>query len=457
MRHVRHSDKIRFPILVGLIAACFLMGGASRLDVTSLILLQPLAAVCATAFLLLPGPIDWQPVRFPLIFLAALAGLMVAQLIPLPPAVWSNFPGQAPFVQSAALAGIEQSWRPMSLTPDLTLASLVGLVVPFAILIGFASIDARRRPLLLVALLAGSVVSAVFALGQVSGGPKSPFYLYDVTNLEAGVGLFANRNHQAVLLAMTLPMLTVWATSPRQNSQRRTLVRWVAIGFALFLLPLLLVTGSRAGLLLGLLALGSAWLLWRKSAVVGTRRAEGIERFVPALIGGVAVLALVATVFLSRAEAVQRLFALKVGQDTRVEATPILLEMARDFLPLGSGFGSFDPLFRFYEPLEKLDLVYLNHAHNDLLEIVITSGVPGLFVVALFLGWFSWNALAAWRADAGSQTAQYARLASVMILLPLISSLVDYPLRTPLMMAIVAVASGWLGALSASRRQLEVN
>ena len=59
------SDKIHLALLLGLLAACFAMGGASRLDVMSLILLQPLAALCAAAFLVIPGTRDWQPVRLP--------------------------------------------------------------------------------------------------------------------------------------------------------------------------------------------------------------------------------------------------------------------------------------------------------------------------------------------------------------------------------------------------------
>jgi O-antigen ligase len=447
MRYNGRAEQVRYAVLIVLLAGCFLMGGASRLDVMSLILLQPLAAACAAAFLLLPGTRDWQPVRTPLLLLAALATVMVAQLIPLPPAIWTNLPGHGAFTQSAVAAGLPQPWRPISLTPDLTLASLVGLLVPLAVLLGFACINSRQRGTLLTVLVVGSAVSALFGLAQASSGLNSPFYLYDITNRGSAVGLFSNRNHQAVLIAMTWPMLAAWAAAPHRDPRRRAAIRWIAGGFALFLLPLLLVTGSRAGLVLGVVALIAAGLVWRAS-----RKAEGtksrFERFLLPSIAVLGMVVLLATVVLSRAEAIQRMLNLTASEDTRVQATPVVMDMARDFFPVGSGFGSFDPIFRFYEPASMLDTKYLNHAHNDVLELAITAGLPGLALALLFVAWAVQHAVSAWRSKDVWLEASLARVASLMIILPLASSVVDYPLRTPLVMALVAIACGWLGSFT---------
>jgi len=444
MRYIRQLADVRFAMLVALLAACFVMGGASRLDVTSLVFLQPFAAICAVAFLLIPGTQNWPVIRIPLLFLASLAGLMVAQLVPLPPSVWANLPGHAAFAQSSDAIGLRQPWRPISLSPDLTLASLVGLILPLAVLLGLAGINNHQRRSLLTVLIAGSAVSALFGLAQVSGGMQSPFYLYRITNLGSAVGLFSNRNHQAVLIAMTWPMLAAWAMEPHRDARRRAAGRWMATGFALFLLPLLLVTGSRAGLGLGILALAAAALIWRRPQEKEKRVPRSFERFVvPSLvIAGATVL--LATIFLSRAEAIQRLLKLSVGEDTRLEATPLLTEMVRDFFPIGTGFGTFDPIFRYYEPTELLDTKYLNHAHNDVFELAISAGLPGIVLALVFLAWFVRLAMRAWKTSPVSFDTSLARVASLMILFVLASSVVDYPLRTPLMMAIFAIACGWL-------------
>lgn len=444
MRYGRQPEEIRFSLLIALLAACFLMGGASRFDVTSLILLQPLAAICATAFLLIPGERDWRVVRTPLVLLTALASVMTAQLIPLPPVIWVHLPGHGAFAQNMTASGLAQPWRPMSLTPDLTLASLIGLIVPLAVLAGFASTNPRQRHTLLAVIIGGSVVSALFGLAQVSGGLQSPFYIYKVTNFGSAVGLFSNRNHQALLLAMTWPMLTAWAVLPRRDRRRRVATRWIAAGFAVFLLPLLLVTGSRAGLVLGVVAFGCAGLIWRRSG----RRDEtiGFGRYLVPGAGVAGVALLLATILLSRAKAIQRMFDLSAGEDTRIEVMPTLLEMTGDFFPVGSGFGSFDPIYRFYESAALLDPKYLNHAHNDVVELAITAGLPGMVLVLTFLVWFVLRAASAWRSKSSDPEMSIARVASVMVMLILASSLVDYPLRNPLMMAIMAIACGWLSA-----------
>jgi O-antigen ligase len=449
MQYLRHFEKARLAVMLSLLAACGLLGGASRGDVSSLILLQPWAAICATALMLIPGTRDWPSVRTPLLLLAGLAGIMVAQLIPLPPAVWTSLPGHGQFVDSARVAGLDQPWRPISLTPDLTLAGLVGLIVPLAILVGYASLEPRRRPLLLSGFLLVAAASSFVGLGQISGGGQSPFYTYRVTNLGAAVGLFANRNHQALLLAMSWPMLAVWATMPQRDPRSAAAARWVAGGFALFLLPLLLVTGSRAGLVLGTLGIVGGALLWRVHKIATPPESKRSRRFAVPAIGIVAILVLGLTIALSRAEAVQRLLDLQASEDTRVAATPVMLDIARDFFPVGAGFGSFDPVFRVYEPLSLLKPTYLNHAHNDLLELGITAGLPGILLAAVFLFWFTVTAMRVWNSNDLNVGAAIARLATIVIGLILLSSLVDYPLRTPLMMAIFAIACSWLGRSAA--------
>jgi O-antigen ligase len=444
MRFIRRFEIARFTILLILLAACFLWGGASRLDVLSLLILQPLAAICLVAFLLIPGPIDWFRIRVPLILLASLAAIMIVQLIPLPPAVWTNLPGHGAFATTARVAGIEQPWRPISLTPDLTLASFVGLIVPLAVLVGFASLDHERRYSLLIALLAGGLVSACFGLAQIAGGPQSPFYLYDITNSDSAVGLFANRNHQAVVISMLWPMVALWIMVSRESKGLR-LRTWVGASFAIFLLPLMLVTGSRAGVILAVVGVVCAYFLLRGRNARDRAVPRKGARFATAAAGVAVLIVLIATFGFSKDEAITRLVSETGNKESRLESAPVLLRMAGDFFPVGSGFGSFDPVYRFYEPRELLGPEYLNHAHNDLLELLITGGLPAVLILVTFLTWFgigSWRSL---RSANPSRAVAYARLGSSMVLLALLASLVDYPLRTPLMAAIFAVACAWIG------------
>ena len=438
----RRFEAVRTGALMVLMAACFLFGGASRNDVASLIVLQPLAVICAAIFLLTPGEIKWASVKVPLLLLGSLSAVIAVQLVPLPPSIWTSLPGHAPFAESATVAGIEQPWRGISLTPDLTLASLVGLVTPFAVLVGLASVPPERAHMLLPLVIAGIAVSALVGLAQVAGGPSSPFYFYEITNTDSPVGLFSNRNHQALLLALGWPMIAVWAALPAEPRFQAT-KRWIGLSLAIFLLPMIMVTGSRAGLVLGAIGLAATLLFWRRRDSSGLPPDRWSRLLVPTALGaGLCVIG--ATIVLSRDAALQRFTGVSFGEESRVEFLPTLIDIARDFFPVGAGFGGFDPLFRSYEPFELLKPTYLNHAHNDLIELVISGGLPALAVLAAFLVWLVRRAVVVLRGGAGGRSVVLARLGLLTIAFILAGSLVDYPVRTPLIAALLAVACGWL-------------
>lgn len=446
-------EQARFGILAALVVACLLGGGASRLDVLSLVYLQPFAVICLAALLLIPGPIDWRLVRVPLLLLGALAAIMAAQLIPLPPGLWAALPGHGPFAEIARAAGAGEAWRPISLTPDLTLASLAGLVVPAAALVGFASIPRTRTYQLLPILLAGVLMGVLIGLAQVSGGERSPFYQYAVTSPGLPVGLFANRNHQAVLLVAAWPMLAVWAAQATDNRRADNVRRSVAAGMAVLLLPLLVITGSRLGLAMAPIGLLVAALIWRGHASHGMM-IEARNRKLLTVAGAIgAALVLIAALGFSRDEGIRRFLETSFAEEPRFHYLPVLLRMLGDFFPVGSGFGSFDPVYRHYEPDALLDATYLNHAHNDLIELGITGGLPAILVGLLFLVWIGRATLAALRDRVASRHRAFAWMAACLVLVNLLSSVVDYPLRTPLMSLLFALACGWLSqAFSASSR-----
>jgi hypothetical protein len=444
-RRARLWGRARLGLFLGFLLLCFLGGGGSRGDIASLLYLRPAAILCLAAILIVPGPIDWAAIKVPLLLLGALLIWMLIQLVPLPPAWWTSLPGRAIIAEGAAAIGVDQPWRPISLAPALTLNSIAAMAVPFAALIGFAALDEDGRRLLLPVLIGAVFVSALFGIAQIGGGADSPFYLYRVTNNDAAVGLFSNRNHQAALLALTFPMLALWAVQPGKDLGARRARKAIATILAIFLIPMILVTGSRAGLLLGVVAI--AWAGFQYLKDWRTQRGEkGIGWRLPlaALAALVAVAGLFLMLAFSRASAVQRL--LGDGEiDLRLKVFPVLTRMAGDLHLVGSGFGSFDPVYRIYEPDRMLSPSYLNQAHNDLLELAITGGVPALIILGLFMLWWvraSWRAVRAWRSP--SKGLAFARLGSFMILLLLLWSLVDYPLRVPIMSAIFAIACGWL-------------
>lgn len=441
----RFRPSLSFILLAGLLGVLWLAGGASRADALGQVVVRAAAWGALVAVILFgERPILGQarPVAF--LLLAALA-LALLQLIPLPPDIWQALPGRAPFAEAAAASGQPQPWRPLSISPGATLNAASSLIVPFAVLalvLGLKEMERDWLPGLVLGLVAASML---MGLMQFSGGGFNNPLINDPLG-EVG-GTFANRNHFALFLAFGCLLAPVWAFLGGRQPQWRGPA---ALGLVLLFALTILATGSRAGLLLGTIALGLGLALVRQ----GVRRmlARYPRWAFPALIAGivsvVAVFVLI-SVAADRAASIDRAFA--AGQDMRGRGLPTVLDMVETYFPVGSGLGGFDAIFRMHEPFELLKLTYFNHAHNDLLELVLDAGLPGLLLLLAGLSWWAWASARAWRAGSGTRFA-LPKLGSAMLLLVIIASAFDYPARTPMMMAIIVVAGVWLsGRAGASR------
>ena len=441
MRLLFQAPTFRFYILIGFLSVCMLTGGSSRADAGLLLVLRPVTVIALAALLIASPRLELGSVRMPALLLGLFALTMAIQLVPLPPGLWLALPGHARYAEAAAVAGIAPPWRPLSLTPDLTLNSLISLLPALVMLIGFAGIGRRRSDLLLFPLvLAG--VSVVLGVVQIAGGSDSAAYFYRPTSDLLPVGLFANRNHQAVMLAIALPALAVWARDPAAGRYRLAM----AGGFGLVLLPVILTTGSRAGMALAGVGLVAATILvwpllkrWRIPRVA----------YVAALV--LVVAAVGVTIVAGRAVSIDRLADVDgPSTELRLVTLPIVMTIIRDYLPFGAGFGAFDQVFRGYEPDILLRPTFFNRAHDDVLETLLSGGVPALIVMVVFALWWGRRAVRVWRSDeSGAYDLLLGRLGTIMSGMLVLASIVDYPLRTPLAGVMFTLACCWLSRASA--------
>jgi O-antigen ligase len=133
-----------------------------------------------------------------------------------------------------------------------------------------------------------------------------------------------------------------------------------------------------------------------------------------------------------------------VSIQTRMTIWAQTLKILGDTFPVGTGLGSFQEIYAFYEDPALVDRWYVNNAHNDFLEIVLEMGLPGILLTFAFLAWWSLQARTVWRSPHIDPIARVATIASAAILT---HSLVDYPLRTA---AISAILGFCLGAMATS-------
>ncbi|HEV2043803.1 MAG TPA: O-antigen ligase domain-containing protein, partial [Sphingomicrobium sp.] len=110
-------------------------------------------------------------------------------------------------------------------------------------------------------------------------------------------------------------------------------------------------------------------------------------------------------------------------------------------------------IYAHYEDPATVERTYVNHAHNDYMEIVLETGLPGAVLLLLFLIWWSSRAFAIWRSPNAAELGRAACIASAAILL---HSLVDYPLRTAAIATTMAMALGLMADPARRRQQVRL-
>ncbi|HEY1750149.1 MAG TPA: O-antigen ligase family protein [Caulobacteraceae bacterium] len=366
-----------------------------------------------------------------LLLLAAVVLVPLAQLIPLPPGVWTQLPGRGELAQVLDALKLGRPAEPFSLAPEQTWCCAMALAPPAAMFMGGLFLTDAQRRVMVVCWLVLAVVSLGIGGLQLLQGADSPLYFYAITNPDSAVGLFSNRNHEAALLYCLLPMAAVFAAEFRGAFEdRRALGPLLAALYIFVAIAGVAVTRSRAGIALtGVGLLGAAAVALR-GGVLG-RRWRAV-----AGIGAVSALAIGAVLVLNLGPILQRFGS---GGEPRFTGWPIVIHAAQGFLPLGSGVGSFETVYRTVEPLTDVSPIYFNHAHNDYLEVWLETGVAGAALFALFVVWLATRLAAIWVRPSG-EGASLAAAASLLVLMLLAHEAVDYPLRPETIAVLFAFA-----------------
>jgi len=359
--------------------------------------------------------------------LILLAGVTIfVQLVPLPPSLWSALPGRAPLVEGYRSLGMELPWLPISQAPYQTLVAAFALLPPLAMLAAVQFLDDAKP--IAVALLVGA--AAAIILGQLQVGAGDGWRLYEFTN-SGPVGFFANINHMGTLLLVSVPFaaaLLVGRVKASRAGYGGIMLAITGISIALLLIGVFL-TGSLAALLLiGPVVLGSLLILpfgWRLRKIV-----------LP-----VAGAALIAAVYMLSTQPLHQ--SIPTGASTSFSSRQQIwtgtMEAIGDSFPVGTGLGTFEEVYPHHEDMTTVGTVYVNHAHNDYLEIALEFGLIGILLVIAFLGWWAARSFAIWRSVERKPFERAATIASAAILA---HSVVDYPLRTAAIAAVFAMCVG---------------
>lgn len=422
-----------------LLALSLILGGGGSPAPLLEIALQVCAALAALAVLVFaPAAIGHVPAAAWRI--AALIVIVpLLQLIPMPPSWWQGLPGRGPQLAALELIGAADSWRPLSLSPSRTLASLLVAMSAALSLLLAAGLDRTGRYRLIATVAGLGILSLLVGAAQLSGGTQSLFRFFDPEEIFL-TAFQANHNSTADLLLVAMIALAAWA---RHWLDRGTvqpsalqLAGVVSVADGVMVLALILA-GSRAGIALLPIALVFQYLILQPGARFNWARA-GLSSIAALVLGGAAYLAL------RHNRAIEAIAArFDFSGEFRPELWRDSIYAMGQYWPAGSGQGTFVPVMMAVERLEVVDPTLPNRAHNDFLELLIGAGLPGALVLALV------TALvlhATWRAvrqpPAGSRSQVLFACGTLLIFA--LHSQVDYPLRSMALAALAATAVGLL-------------
>ncbi|MVZ98452.1 O-antigen ligase domain-containing protein [Sphingorhabdus sp. IMCC26285] len=448
--------SIQFLALSLFIFLTFSMGGSSRMDVQSLALLRPISVLFCGFALLTIRQDHFQKSRGILIGFGLIFLLLLIFALPIPQDLAQAMPGQQLIVEIRKSAGVSNAWTSINLVPVNGTNAIASMTIPLAVILFGIQLEKEDMLRLLPLLIGLGAASGLFGFFQVISSSDSPFFLYRLTNEGSAVGLFANRNHAAVLLAMLIPMLAVYASFDvgRPDQSKTRVIRAAAL--LAVLVPLILITGSRSGFLIAVMGLAGAVLLYKKprSKKNHRHRSSFISKRFIGMSFGIGVIGLVfVTIFFSRATAIERLFAKSANSDLRQDFWISSLSLVDKYLPLGSGPGSFAEAFRIGEATNLLDATYLNRAHNDWVETAVVLGVPGILLMGAGVLWYVNRVIAlSFGIDGNRRSVVVSRLAAVLLAMFAVASFVDYPLRTPTMMTVFVLTIFWFKLASTEAR-----
>ena len=425
------THNLRLSLVPLFLVLCLLLGGASGGGYWANLALQLLAIPLIAWSLVARRSAPLSSSARQLLLLVVLAALLVlVQLIPLPPSIWTSFGGREEIVRGFTMLDQPLPWLPISLAPHKTLSSALWMLPALAVLTAILRLGAYEASWLATALIVITAVAVGVGALQLAGGENSALYFYRIANRGSAIGFFANSNNMAELLVVAIPFVAMlYLMGRRGGSLQKSSALLLVLGGALAVLLVgILVNGSLAGIGLAVPALGAALLmiLYRRRAIPFWAPVAGAV-----LVAG-SVALMLSTPFQNNLTSEQA----RSSEDSRYSSFSKSIGAAVDYLPVGSGIGTFPEIYPRYEDPQTVTRWYMNHVHNDYIELALETGFAGIALMALFLLWWLRRVFLIWRADEPDHAARAATIASAVILA---HSFVEFPLRTAAISAVFAM------------------
>ncbi len=320
------------------------------------------------------------------------AGLVMLQLLPLPPPLLKIISPVSHLLHTDLGGAATDAWRTISVSPYATrqdLLLLFSYAAIFTVIVMHYHTKEQIGRLVTAILVMGGLLVIIALLqkafwnGRIYGIFPVDYYLINDNRIW---GPYLNRNHFAGYLELAIPlglgMLLYVAPSshslpgtPLGIRITRLLENPVMPKAATWFLLLLVMTAglfasmSRGGIMACVISFTLFVLITRKRRSLKSRSL---------LLITVAMVLSTVVVFASWERLEDRFEELDTGHVGRLNVWIDSVGIVRDFPLLGSGLGTFETVYRRYQSKETRSIY--DHAHNDYVEQITDTGLAGLLL-----------------------------------------------------------------------------
>lgn len=321
-------------------------------------------------------------------YIALILATPLIFLIPVPFTVFETLPGHEIYTQIITWvtqqANIQEPTSlPISMVPYRTEHAFLYLIPPITIFLILTSINTDKKTLIIYGILFIAFCEASLALIQFSSGNE--YFFFGIPQLKPGIayGTYQNADHLVFLFAMSLPISIAMLMAEfnhkhyRQADNSKSMLRIIIFSILIILFIIgSLVTGSRAGIALTFLAGYLAYLTFSRRST---------KKKILFMLPAVVLVLLGISTFLDLTPVLNLFLGRNPLNDGRWLINEHTWQGIQAFFPIGSGPGTYPEIYRIFQPPEQIG--FINHAHNDYLELVFETGLLGiaLIIIGLYL------------------------------------------------------------------------
>jgi len=345
-----------------------------------------------------------------------------------------DFSNESSILKKTAL---DSKWMPISIYPYATKMELFSILIFIGMFLIITNTPEIRINRIIIAIVSVGFSISLLGIMQKLTGTKKIFWIVESFS-EFPFGSYINRNHFAGYICMVIPLalgflisrFRSFFSSRKRNFKaadfQRHLFSNLLLVFAIVVMILALFSSlSRGGILAFLFSIAAFFIIIAVSRLaIGNNKVIKMSSFMLTVL-----IVFFFLIWIGHDAISDRLSDPSSPTATRITLYQDTLNIFSDFPVFGTGFGTFQYIYRKYKTVD--DQFFYEHTHNDYLEILSNLGLIGFLIVLVGIVLFLRKILLRWieRKDPYAKGITLGGVCAVFAILT--HSLVDFNLHVP--------------------------